>query len=323
MRNPSQRGRGMRYRFPWRRFVVTQGRVGAMPLSHVAVGVLVVAIWGTNFVVIHEGLKRFPPFTLATMRFALASVPFLGLVPRPSMQWHRIVSYGLLIGVGQFGLMLYAMQGHVSPGLASLLIQAQAFFTILLALVLDGERIRTGTVVALGISVFGVLFIALRAGGAADLFGIVLVLGAALGWAGGNIVAKRAGKVDMFALMVWSGAAAVPPLLAAALWFEGPQLIVSSLQRADLVGWLTLPWQSFANSLFGYSVWNWLLARHRASDVAPLGLLVPVFGMSASAVWLGEPMPAWKVEAAGLVLAGLAINMFASRRAAKVVAQSA
>ncbi|MFW2830373.1 DMT family transporter [Sphingomonas sp. ID0503] len=155
--------------------------------------------------------------------------------------------------------------------------------------------------------------IGFNTGGAADPLGIVLVLGAALGCAGGNILAKRAGNIDMLALMVWSGLAAVPPLLAAALVIEGPELMMRRLTQADAFAWATVPWQSFANSLFGYSVWIWLLARHPAADVAPIGLLVAVLSISAAAWLLAEPMPAWKVAATALVLTGLAVNVWRSR----------
>jgi len=285
-----------------------------MPLSHTALAIFVVAIWGTNFVVIHVGLAHFPPFTFATLRFALASLPLLAFVPRPRTPIRMIAAYGLLIGVGQHGLTLYAMHGHISAGLASLLIQGQAVFTILLALLISGERPRVGNFVALGLCIVGIGLIGGHVGGDADVLGLSLMLTAALSWAGGNLVAKQAGSVDMVGLVVWSSLAALPLLLGAALAFEGPTMIWQSLTDADVYAWATLPWQSFGNSIFGYAAWNWLLARHRAADVAPIGLLVPIFGMSATALLLGEAMPPWKLAAAALVLAGLCVNIWASRR---------
>lgn len=285
-----------------------------MPLSHMALAIFVVAIWGTNFVVIHVGLAYFPPFTFAALRFALASLPLLAFVPRPRTPTRMIIAYGLLIGVGQHGLTLYAMHGHISAGLASLIIQGQAIFTILLALLISGERPRAGNFVALGLCIVGIGLIAGHIGGDADVLGLSLVLTAALSWAGGNLVAKHAGAVDMVALVVWSSLAALPPLAGAALAFEGPTLIWQSLANANVYAWAALAWQSFGNSLFGYAAWNWLIARHRAADVAPMGLLVPVFGMSATALLLGETMPPWKLAAAALVLAGLGVNIWVSRR---------
>ena len=298
------------------RLVSSKVGVSNMPPWHVALAVLIVAIWGTNFVVIHVGLRHFPPFTFAALRFALASFPLLWFVPRPRISLRLLAAYGLLIGVGQFGLMLYAIAGHIAPGLASLLIQTQAFFTVGLAMILNGERIHGGNIAALVLCAVGVGLIGFNAGGDADGLGILLVLGASLAWAGGNIVAKRTGAINMLALVVWSSSLAVPPLLGAALLFDGAAAIGGSILHAGLEAWMALFWQSFGNTLFGYGLWNWLLARYPAAAVAPMGLLVPIFGMSASAWLLAEPMQPWKLIAAALVLTGLAVNLWTSRRAA-------
>lgn len=283
------------------------GRRGLSPLD-LLLATTVLAIWGTNFVVVHEGLKQFPPLTFAALRFLLASLPLVFLVPRPRIPVPMIAAYGLLMGAGQFGLLLYALKGHISPGLASVLVQTQALFTIGLAILLAGERVGRRNVLALAVCSGGVALIAINSGGDADLPGIFLILGAALAWAGANIVVKRSGTVDMFALVVWGSLFATPALLAGALLAEGPAAIFDSLSEATGAGWLTVVWQSVGNTLFGYGVWNRLLSRYPAAQVAPLTLMVPIFGLSASSWYLSEAMPFWKIAAAFLVLAGLAIN---------------
>ena len=175
-------------------------------------------------------------------------------------------------------------------------------------------------IAALILCTAGVALIGVNSGGDADVAGILLVLGAAFSWAIGNVVAKRAGAIDMLALVAWSNLFAVPPLIAAALLFEGPAAVQASIAGASLGAWATVLWQAFGNALFGYAAWNWLLARHPAADVAPMGLLVPVLGMSAAAWLLAEPMPLWKLVATALVLVGLAVNMATSRRAARLPA---
>lgn len=285
-----------------------------LSLGHFLLAVTIVAIWGTNFVVIHRGLEDFPPITFGVLRFFGASVPMLAFVRWPKASLVHVAGYGLLIGVGQFGLLFYAMAGHISPGLASLIVQTQAFFTVGLALLLTGERLHLRNIAALLLAGSGVALIAANTGGDASVLGIVLVLCAALGWAGGNIVAKRAGPVDMLGLMVWSSLFAVPPLIALALIVEGPGAVTAALAGADAVSWAAVVWQAIGNTLFGYGAWNWLLARYPTAQVAPLALMVPVFGMSASAVLLGEPLPAWKLAAAALVIAGLATNILGGTR---------
>ncbi len=278
--------------------------------------VLVVAIWGTNFVVIHYGLNQFPPFTFAALRFALASVPLLFFVPWPAASLMTIAGYGLLIGVGQFGLMLYALDGRISPGLGSVVIQSQAFFTVAIAAMVNGERLTLRQLTGLLLCAGGVMIIGTHHGGDSTVAGVVLVLGAAFAWACANVVTRRAGAISALGLVVWSSLFAVPPLVVAALVFEGPIRISESLGHATLGGWAALLWQSAANAIFGYGVWNWLLARYPASHVAPLGLLVPVFGLGAAALIVAEPMPAWKLVATAVIVSGLVLNTAASRRGA-------
>lgn len=285
-----------------------------LSLAHVLLALLVVAIWGTNFVVIRHGLGQFRPFTFGALRFFFASVPLLAFVRWPRAGLATVASYGLLIGVGQFGILFWAMDGHISPGLASLVVQTQAFFTVALAVLISGERLRAHNLLALLVSGSGIALIALNTGGDADGIGLALVLAAAFAWASGNIVAKRAGPVDMLGLMVWSSLFAVPPLLAIAILTEGWPAFSASVARAGVDGWTTVIWQSVGNTLFGYGAWNWLLSRYPAAQVAPLALMVPVFGMSASALLLGEGLPLWKLAAAALVISGLAVNILAGPR---------
>lgn len=294
--------------------------MGRVPLSHLALLLLVVAVWGTNFVVIREGLDDLPPLLFAALRFALAALPALGLVRRPAVGWGSLAAYGILIGVGQFGLLFIAMERDISPGLASLVVQMQAFFTVGLSVWWLGERLRPAQLAALGVAASGIGLIAWRTDGDATPLGLGLVLLAGLAWAGGNLVAKASGARDLLPVVVWGSVFAVPPLLALSLAFEGLPAIRAGLAAADAGTWGAVAWQAVANTLFGYAAWGWLLARHPAARIAPSSLLVPVFGLLASALWLGEPMQPWKLGGAALVLAGLALGVLApaakARRAA-------
>jgi len=284
----------------------------ALPWRYLLLGLLVVAIWGINFVVIKYALIELPPLALAVSRFALAAFPALLFVRRPAAGWGNIAAYGVLIGAGQFGLLFVAMTHYISPGLASLVIQTQVFFTVGMAVVLAGERVRAFQWLAMGIALAGIALIgwhAVTEGAAITPLGLVLILLAALAWAAGNMVSRAAGRVDALAYMVWSSVFAIPPLVVLSLWLEGWPAVRQGLLQAGWLTWAAVLWQSVGNTLFGYGVWAWLLARYPAASVTPLALLVPVFGMSASAWWLAEPLPGWKIIAALLVISGLALNM--------------
>jgi O-acetylserine/cysteine efflux transporter len=282
----------------------------AVPGRHLLLALAVVAVWGSNFVVIKHALADLPPLLFAALRFALAAVPAMLLVRRPSVSWRNLMGYGLLIGVGQFALLYTAVKADISPGLASLVIQSQVFFTLGLAMLLTGERPQRFQWVACAIAAGGIGVIAWHTDGTTTPLGLALILGAALSWAGGNTVGRAAGRVDMLAYVVWSSACAAPVLAVLSLWIEGVPAIVHGLEQASAGTWLAVAWQAVGNTLFGYGVWAWLLSRHAAASIAPMALLVPVFGMSASSVLLGEPLPAWKLAAAALVMVGLGINLF-------------
>jgi len=281
----------------------------SLPLRHLLVALLVVAIWGSNFVVIKFALGELPPLLFAALRFAFAVLPAMLFMPRPAVAWRNLAVYGVLIGVGQFGVLYLAMRTQISPGLASLVVQTQVFFTILLAMRVAREQVQGYQWLGLLLAASGIGVIASHTDGSTTVTGLLMVLFAALCWAMANMMGKRAGRVNMLAYMVWTSAFAVPPLLLLSLVFEGPTAIAASVQHLSWQGWAAVLWQSWGNTLFGYGIWGWLLARHAAATIVPMALLVPVFGMSAAAWLLGETMPAWKLIAAALVLSGLALNL--------------
>ena len=293
----------------------------ALPLRHFLLALAVVAVWGINFVVIKFALGQLPPLLMAALRFGLVLLPGVFFVARPAVSLGNLALYGFLIGFGQFGLLYVAMNGHISPGLASLVIQVQVFFTIGLAMRLAGERVRLFQWLALLLAAGGIAIIVLHTDGSTTPLGLLLVLLAAFAWAGGNIAAKQGAPANMLAYVVWSSAFAVPPLIGLSLALEGWDVAAAALRTADATAWAAVAWQAWGNSLFGYAAWGWLLARHPAATITPMALLVPVFGMGASAMWLDESLPPWKLAAAALVMAGLALNLLWPRLRAALAAR--
>ncbi len=270
--------------------------------------ILVMAVWGTNFVVIKYALGVLPPLLFATLRFLLVAFPAVFFLKRPAVPLRHLAAYGVLIGAGQFGLLYIAMTGLISPGLASLVVQVQVVFTIGLSMMISGERIRPFQIAAVALAGAGILVIAMHAHGSATPLGLGLVIGAALSWAGGNVVARQSGRVNMLAYVVWASLFSIPPLLGLSLFFEGWPAIEAGLLHLDAPLLAAVVWQSAGNTMFGYSLWAWLLARHPAATISPIALLIPVFGLGASALLLGEPLQPWKLGATALVLGGLAVN---------------
>ncbi len=295
----------------------------ALVPRHALLALAVVVVWGTNFVVIRLGLDHLPPLLFATLRFTFAAVPGVFLLRRPAVPWRELALYGVLIGVGQFGLLFIAIAGHIAPGLASLIVQSQVFFTIGLALAFTGERLKAIQLVALGLGAGGIGVIAAHSGGTTTLAGIGIVLAAAFSWGCANMVQRRAVGIDMLAYVVWASLFAVPPLFVLSLLREGWPAIAAGVAAAGWTTWAAAVWQGVGNTMFGFGAWGFLLTRYPAATVAPWSLLVPVFGMGAAAAFLGEPLPAWKLAAAGLILGGLGLTLLWPRLARLWLTQEA
>lgn len=289
--------------------------------AHLALAVAVMMVWGSNFVVIKHALDVLPPLTLATLRYVAVLIPLIFFVKRPAASWANLAAYGTLIGAGQFGALFVALRADVTPGLASLLMQSQVFFTIGFSMMLTGERVKGYQIAALLLAVAGVGVILTHTDGSITLLGLGLLLVAALGWSGGNMVSRAAGKVDMLAYVVWASLFSIPPLLVLALSLEGWPAMVAGVRAAGPSTWAAVAWQAVGNTMFGYGVWGWLLARYPAATVAPLALMIPVFGMGASAWLLGEPLQDWKLIAAALVMSGLALGMLWLRLSARFIGE--
>lgn len=285
----------------------------SLPLRHLLLALLTVTIWGCNFVAIKLALHDLPPLLLCALRFLFVSLPLAFFLPRPAVTWPQLLTYGLTMFALQFGFMFLGMKLGVSAGLASVMLQLQVFVTLALSAVFLRERISfpqiAGTVIALG----GFAVVALHSGGELSLAGLGCVLLAACSWGYGNFMSRSLGKVNPLALVVWGGLVVPLPMGLASLAFEGPARIGESLAHTGLPAVLALAFIVYVSTHVGYSLWSWLLARHAASTITPFALLVPVFGMLSSAFFLGEPLPGWKLEAAGLVLAGLTVTVFGPR----------
>lgn len=285
-----------------------------MTVTELLLALAIVAVWGTNFAVIKIGLQDFPPLLFAFLRFGFAALPWVFFIPRPKVLWRYLIAFGLFLGVGQFGVLFIAMRADITAGLASLVMQVQVFFTVGLALWLFREPLHARNLIGLLLGMSGLVVIGTHLDATTTPLGLALVLFAALSWAGGNMTvkyaARRHGPFNVLGFMIWSCLFATPPLAALALVVEGWEPVSRALVNADWAAWAVVAWQSLANTLFGFGMWNWLLARHSAAAFTPTALLVPVFGMGASSLLLGEPLHAWKLMAAGLIVAGLAVNMF-------------
>jgi O-acetylserine/cysteine efflux transporter len=280
----------------------------------------VVIIWGVNFVVIKIGLQDLPPILFSALRFLFAALPLVLFVKRPQTSMGLVLAYGLFQFSLQFTLLFSGIKLGLPAGLASLVVQLQAFFTIGLAVLMLGERPKTAQLLGALIALGGMALVAIHLDGKATLVGFVLVVLAGLCWAVANIVTKKMGQVNALSLVVWSSLVATPPLLLASWLVEGGAAWQLAFQHFSLKTLAAVLFQSYPNTILGFGIWSMLMRRYPTATVAPFALLVPVAGMVSAALVLGEALQWWKIAAGALVLGGLALNQFGGRLWSKAIA---
>jgi O-acetylserine/cysteine efflux transporter len=271
---------------------------------------VVVVAWGINFVVIKVGLHGVPPMLLGALRFLLAAVPAVFFVKRPQLPLRWLFAYGATISFGQFAFLFTAMFVGMPAGLASLVLQAQAFFTLLFAVMFLHERLRVQNVAGLLVAAAGLALIGMQGGHSMTIAGFVLTLCAAVSWALGNIVTKKVGKVDLVGLVVWASLIPPVPFFVLSYYLEGPQRISAALTGIGAASIFAIVYLAFIATLLGYGLWSRLLSRYPASQVAPFSLLVPIVGLASASLFLDEHLSQAQIAGAALVMAGLAVNVF-------------
>ncbi|MEU7841676.1 EamA family transporter [Micromonospora sp. NPDC049114] len=279
-----------------------------MKPTHVGLVVFVAAVWGVNFVVIDVGLQDFPPLLFSALRFILAAIPAVFFVGSPRVAWRWVLIVGIVLGVLKFSFLFIGMHVGMPAGLASLVLQSQAAFTIVLATLLLRERPRAVQLVGLGVAMAGIVLVGTRLGGTTPVAGFLLVLAAAACWGLANIATRKANPPDMFRFMVWVSVVPPLPLLILSAVFEGVQDDLAALRSMSVSGVVAAVYVAWVATLLGYAIWGYLIRIHGATSVAPYALLIPVFGLGAAAVFQGEPLTAVTILASVLVISGVAVG---------------
>jgi len=277
-----------------------------MAPAHLALVLFVVVIWGLTFVATRWALDDFSPPQLTALRFIIAAVPALVLA-RPRIPWRALVPVGLTLFLGQFLLQFFGIALGMPPGLAAVVVQTQALFTILFAAMALGERPArrewTGTAVALA----GLVLVALAVGGDLTAAGLVLCGLSAVSWGVGNVLVKRLPPVDMLRLMVWLSVIPPLPSLALSLALDGRYALGTALAASSWLGRAAVLYIGLIATVLGYAIWGGLLRRYPAATITPFALLIPFVAAYASSLAFGERFGPLRLAGMALVLLGLAV----------------
>jgi O-acetylserine/cysteine efflux transporter len=274
----------------------------------------VAVVWGINFVFIHIGLESFPPLLFAALRFTLTAFPAVLFIKRPAVPFRWVVAVGLTLSAGQFAFLFTGIHLGMPAGLASVALQLQVVFSIGLAVVFLGERPGRRRLFGAVVALLGMAILAVGRAESVPLIGVLLIVAAAASWAVGNICVRMTQAPDPIPLVVWSSLIGPLPLFALSLALEGPGAIAVAASGFALSGVVALAYIVIVSTFFGYGVWTSLLQRYPASRVVPFSLLVPVVGIAAAWIALGERPTVSELVGAVVILGGLALATGASLR---------
>ncbi|MCH7230694.1 EamA family transporter [Glycomyces sp. L485] len=280
-----------------------------MPVRHVLLAMAVAVMWGCNFIAIDASLQHFPPMFLVAIRFALIAIPTVLLVKRPDVPLRWLIGYGLGFGTLQFLFLYWGMAAGMPAGLASLVLQASGPFTMLLGATFLRERVTGPRLLGILVAVGGLAVVGWQRAEHASVLPFLLTLAGALGWAVGNICNRRARAANPLHLTLWMSVVPPLPMLALAMSVEGPSRIVDSLTGFDEPGAVGavfgLLYTVVIGTILGSGLWTWLMSRHPAGVVAPFSMLVPITGMTAAWLILGETVTLPEVLGGALVVGGV------------------
>jgi O-acetylserine/cysteine efflux transporter len=288
-----------------------------MQLPDLFQALLIVVIWGVNFVAIKWGVSDVPPLLLGALRFSMAAAAGLVWVRKPNLPWRWLTLYGLTVGVGQFAGLFCAIKLGMPAGLASVVVQSQAFFTLAFARLLLNERWQRAQLLGMLLAAAGLVLIGVSRDANMSLLGFGLTLFAACSWAISNVVVRCIGdagyKVEPLGLVVWSSLIPPLPFLLLSLWLEGGARDLDAMRHFSWEAFCAVAYLALAATMLGYGLWSRLLTRYPANIVAPFSLLVPLVGLLVSAILLGEHLTLLQAGGSALLLAGLLVNVFGAR----------
>jgi len=288
--------------------------------ADVGLALVVVLVWGMNFVVIKAGVAEVPPLFLGALRFAAAAFPALLFVRAPRLPIGLYLKYGMTIAVGQFACLFTAIHLGMPSGLASLVLQSQAFFTLIFAAVFLKEAWRPSQLVGLALAAGGLVLIGTAHGVSMPLGGFLLTVAGAASWAVGNIVNRslaQHGPVNMLGFVVWSSLVPPIPFLLLSAFIEGPAAMGAALAHFSLSAAGAVLYLAWGATLLGYGLWSRLMSRYPASQVSPYPLLVPLVGLTAGWVIYDEQLQTVHFVGGALLMLGLVVNLFWPRLKAR------
>ncbi len=269
------------------------------------ISAFVMLIWGFNFVMIKLGSSEVNPLLMTAARFTLAVVPLIFFIRKPDVTWRYLISYGVIFGVGVWGMASWSVTAGVTAGMSSVLLQTNVLFGILVGIVIYKEKLSRLKLMGCGLALLGLVISILTTNGNVTSFGLMLIMISAISWTSIGVIVKASKVKQAFAFNVWGMLFAPIPLVILAVSLHGIDVLNHAYEVWSWDTSLAVMFQAYPTTLFGYWVWNRMLLKYPFSTVAPITLLVPVFGLFSGYIVYNETLSTPQLYSCGLFLIGI------------------
>jgi len=283
-----------------------------MKPADVFLAVLVAVTWGFGFVASRLALDELSPALMTAMRFAIAALPCLFL-RRPKVSWRVLIAISGTLFLGQFLAQSWAIAHGVPVGLASVVVQSQALFTVAFAAVAFREIPTRIQIAGIAVAAIGLLMICGTVGFDFSVGAFAVLMISPVSFAIGNLLLRRAQGAPMFDLFAWLCLTSAIPLFALTLAADGAEPTWHAVAHMSLTGLICMLSLGALSTSIAYWLWGRLLRDYPAAQVVPFALLVPFVGAGASSIAFGEKFGPLRLAGMVTVVGGIAV-MLLSRR---------
>ena len=289
-----------------------------MKPTDLVLAVTITFIWGVNFSVIKMGVNEMDPFLLTGLRFTLTALPAVFFIPKPQVSMKILACYGLLFGIGVWVLMTLSIYAGLSAGMAGLILQSTAFISVLLGIIFLKESLSASQLIGIAVALSGLVFVSIIDDGTITLVGVLFALIAALSLSAAGLMIKKIKIDNMFSFVVWSSLFAPLPIFFLAFLFSksgGLDDVTLALNPTSI---FSIIFQAYVTTLFGYYAWNKLLKKYPLSLMAPINLLVSIFGLIGSIIFFNEAIGLYKSLAFALIIVGISLPFLSAANSVPV-----
>jgi len=270
----------------------------------IAMAMMVPLVWGMGFVFAKGAIGHFPPILLMAFRFLVTAAVLVWFAPIPWGHLKQLFVIAIVAAAIQYSLTFTGLKG-LEAGLASLIVQLEVPFLVLLGAVLLKEQPGWRKWLGIAISFCGVGLMSQQDELSGSLFSVMLVISGCFVWALGQVMVRRLKDIEGLQVTAWVAVFATPQLFFMSWLFEDGQW--GAIINADATVWWTVLYLGLIMTCFGYFLWNTLIRRHDIGRVAPFLLLLPLFSVIGGVVFLGEAASLDKLAGGGVILLGVAI----------------